>query len=650
MRNENALRKDRTNNGLLTDFDLHLLAEGTNYRSFEKLGAHLVSVNGEKGATFAVWAPNAGSVSVIGDFNYWDGKANPLTLRPEAGVWEGFVPGVGQGQAYKFLISPQHGGPAMEKADPYGFFFEVRPKSASVVWEIDEYEWNDHKWLEERGKLHRHDKPLSIYEVHLGSWKKVPEEENRFLTYRELAEELPRYVADLGFTHVEFLPISEHPFDLSWGYQSLGYFAPTSRFGTPQDFMYLVDKLHQAGIGVLLDWVPAHFPKDGHGLGHFDGTNLYEHADKRKGEHPDWGTYIFNYGRREVSNFLYSNALFWLEKYHIDGFRIDAVASMIYLDYSRKEGEWIPNYYGGKENLEAIHFLKRLNELVYEWFPDVMMVAEESTDWSLVSKPTYLGGLGFGYKWNMGWMHDVLCFISKDPVYRRYHINDLTFGLLYAFHENFILPFSHDEVVHGKRSMLDKMPGDMWQKFASLRSLYGFMYGHPGKKLLFMGSEFGQWNEWNSAESLDWHLCQYPFHSGMMKWVRDLNRTLQNNKALHEVDFSHHGFQWVDFSDTDSTVVSFLRGGNDPGEIILCVFNFTPVPRDNYRIGVPCGGKWTEILNSDSSHYGGCDKGNGGGVNADHIGMHGREYSVQLHLPAMSCLYLKCDPQSNYKL
>ena len=642
----NTAQKATPQQNILTDFDLHLLAEGNDLRSFDKLGCHPLTIEGVEGASFVVWAPNADGVSVIGDFNNWNGAANPLRLRGEAGMWEGFVPGAKTGQAYKYLLFPKHGGPALEKSDPYGFFFEVRPKSASVVWDIGGYAWEDSTWMQTRGSKQQLDKPLSIYEVHLGSWKRVPHEDHRFCTYREMAEDLPKYVEDLGFTHVEFLPVSEHPFDLSWGYQTLGYFAPTSRFGTPQDFMYLVDKFHQHGIGVILDWVPAHFPKDGHGLGCFDGTHLYEHSDRRKGEHPDWGTYIFNYGRREVANFLYSNALFWLEKYHIDGLRLDAVASMIYLDYSRNEGEWVPNYYGGKENLEALYFIRRLNELVYEKFPDVVTIAEESTDWSMVSRPTYLGGLGFGYKWNMGWMHDVLRFISKEPVHRKFHLNDLTFGLLYAFHENFILPFSHDEVVHGKCSMLDKMPGDCWQKFANLRALYGFMYAHPGKKLLFMGAEFGQGREWNSAESLDWHLLEYPHHQGIMNWMRDLNRALKSQPALYEVDFTHHGFQWVDFADHDSTIISFLRYGHDKRETILCVFNFTPVLRNNYRIGVPWGGRWTEILNSDGGIYGGGNNGNGGGVFADPQSMHGRPYSLSLTIPALSGIYLKCNPDS----
>lgn len=624
---------------VLTDFDLHLLAEGNDFRSFDKLGAHIRTIDGVDGVSFAVWAPNADSVSVVGDFNGWNANINVMRVRQEAGIWECFVSGAKCSQAYKYLVFPNGGGPALEKSDPYGFYFEVRPKSASIIWEIEGYNWGDATWMQERGSKHKLNKPCSIYEVHLGSWKR--KDGDKFLTYRELAAQLPQYVQELGFTHVELLPVSEHPFDLSWGYQTLGYFAPTSRFGTPQDFMYLVDQLHQNGIGVILDWVPAHFPKDGHGLGGFDGTHLYEHADERKGEHPDWGTYIFNYGRREISNFLFSNALFWLEKYHIDGLRIDAVASMIYLDYSRKEGEWIPNYYGGKENLEALYFLRRLNEVIYEKFPDVITIAEESTAWSKVSHPTYLGGLGFGYKWNMGWMHDVIRFMSKDSVYRKFHLNDLTFGLLYAFHENFILPFSHDEVVHGKGSMLDKMPGDCWQKFANLRALYGFMYGHPGKKLLFMGSEFAQGREWNSSQSLDWHLLEYHQHQGVLRWIRDLNSILKEESALHALDFTHQGFQWIDFSDHDNTVVSFLRSGESANYKVLCVFNFTPVLRHNYRIGVPCGGYWKEILNSDASCYGGGNNGNCGGLMADGLASHGMSFSLNLTLPALSAVYLR---------
>ena len=618
----------------LTDFDLHLLAEGTHYRTFDKLGARLVEVDGQRGVHFAVWAPNAERVSVIGEFNRWNPDANPMLLRPEAGVWECFIPGIGPGALYKYRVVSSFQRYQADKADPYGFGAEIRPQTASRVADLSAYHWGDSDWMALRARRNVLDAPISIYEVHLGSWMRVPEEGNRWLTYRELAVKLADYVFEMGFTHVEFMPVMEHPFDGSWGYQTVGYFAPTSRFGTPQDFMYLVDRLHQRGIGVILDWVPAHFPKDQHGLGYFDGTHLFEHADPRQGQHPDWDTFVFNYGRREVRNFLVSNALFWFEKYHVDGLRVDAVASMLYLDYARREGQWIPNRYGGRENLEAVEFLRALNEHVYATFPDVLMIAEESTAWPMVSRPNYLGGLGFGLKWNMGWMHDMLDYMSKDPIYRSYNHNRVTFGLLYAFTENFVLPFSHDEVVYGKGSMIGKMPGDEWRKFANLRLLYGFMFGHPGKKLLFMGDEFGQWSEWSHDKSLDWHLLQYPFHAGLQRWVRDLNTLYRGQPALYEIDFDQSGFEWVDCNDVARSVLSFLRRSKD-GQVVLFVCNFTPVPRHNYRVGVPAAGYWQEILNSDAHLYGGSGQGNMGGLDANPLPVHGRPCSLNITIPPL---------------
>jgi len=625
----------------LSDFDLHLFMEGTHYRTWERLGAHPGVKNGVQGTWFAVWAPNAERVAVIGDFNGWDRAQNPLVSRGDSGIWEGFVPAVAKGALYKYAIESRVGGYQAEKTDPYGFFCEIRPKTASVVWDLSGYEWDDGEWMASRAQKNALDAPISVYEVHLGSWMRVPEEGNRWLTYRELAPKLAEYVKEMGFTHVEFLPVSEHPLDASWGYQTLGYFSPTSRFGTPQDFMYLVDVLHRNGIGVIIDWVPAHFPTDGHGLGFFDGTHLYEHADPKKGLHADWGTFIFNYGRTEVANFLLSNANFWLEVYHIDGLRVDAVASMLYLDYSRKDGEWIPNEYGGRENLEAIAFLKRMNELVYRDHPDCMTIAEESTDWAMVSRPTYLGGLGFGFKWNMGWMHDTLLYFSKDPIHRKYHHNDLTFSLLYAFHENFVLPFSHDEVVHGKGSMIGKMPGDDWQRFANLRLLYGYMYTHPGKKLLFMGNEIGQWAEWNHDASLEWHLLQYAPHEGLRCWVKDLNAFLRGEPALHELDFTPEGFQWINCHDSLQSVLSFLRRGRDPEDVICCVCNFTPVPRYDYRIGVPFPGFWKEVLNSDSTYYGGSGVGNLGGVETVSVPAFGHDHSLSVTLPPLGIVVFR---------
>src|SRR5215467_10977741 len=553
----------------LTDYDLYLFGEGTHHRAYEKLGAHLGEMGGRRGVHFAVWAPNAEQVTVIGDHNGWNPQSHPMHLRPKAGLWETFIPDTGTGTLYKYHVVSRHNGYWVDKADPYGFSAEIRPRTASRVWELASYSWGDNEWMANRAKNNSLDSPISIYEAHLGSWKRVPEQANRWLTYREMAAQLADYVHDAGFTHVEFLPITEHPFDGSWGYQTIGYFAPTSRFGTPSDFMFLVDYLHQHGIGVILDWVPAHFPKDEAGLGYFDGTHLYEHADPRQGEQPDWNTFVFNYGRREVQSFLTGNSLFWFDKYHIDGLRVDAVASMLYLDYAKREGQWIPNRYGGKENLDALDFLRRVNEQVYAAYPDVMMLAEESTAWPMVSRPVYLGGIGFGFKWNMGWMRDTLDYMSKDPVFRSYHHSNITFSLLYAFTENFVLPFSHDEVVYGKRSMIGKMPGDEWRKFANLRLLYGFMLGHPGKKLLFMGGEFGQLSEWNHDTSLDLHLLQYPFHSGLLRWVRDLNTFYRGQPSLFEVDFDAAGFEWVDGSDSQRSVICFLRKGRDPREITL---------------------------------------------------------------------------------
>jgi len=619
----------------LTDYDLYLFGEGTHHRAYEKLGAHLGEMGGRRGVHFAVWAPNAEQVTVIGDHNGWNPQSHPMHLRPKAGLWETFIPDTGTGTLYKYHVVSRHNGYWVDKADPYGFAAEIRPRTASRVWELASYSWGDNEWMANRAKNNSLDSPISIYEAHLGSWKRVPEEANRWLTYREMAAQLADYVHDAGFTHVEFLPITEHPFDGSWGYQTIGYFAPTSRFGTPSDFMFLVDYLHQHGIGVILDWVPAHFPKDEAGLGYFDGTHLYEHADPRQGEQPDWNTFVFNYGRREVQSFLTGNSLFWFDKYHIDGLRVDAVASMLYLDYAKREGQWIPNRYGGKENLEALDFLRRVNEQVYAAYPDVMMLAEESTAWPMVSRPVYLGGIGFGFKWNMGWMHDTLDYMSKDPVFRSYHHSNITFSLLYAFTENFVLPFSHDEVVYGKRSMIGKMPGDEWRKFANLRLLYGFMFGHPGKKLLFMGGEFGQLSEWSHDTSLDWHLLQYPFHSGLLRWVRDLNTFYRGQPSLFEMDFDSTGFEWVDGSDSERSVVCFLRKGKNSINMTLFVGNFTPVPRHNYRVGVPLGCHWREMLNSDAPLYGGSGQGNIGGVAATPLPIHGRPYSLNLTLPPL---------------
>ncbi|MBI2910124.1 MAG: 1,4-alpha-glucan branching protein GlgB [Chloroflexi bacterium] len=627
---------------LLTDDDLYLFNEGSHFRLYNKLGAHHLVVDGAEGTYFAVWAPDARQVSVVGDFNHWDRTRHPLRSRGQSGIWEGFIEGVGKGSLYKYHIASKHKGFHAEKTDPFTFLQEVPPRTASVVWDLG-YDWCDQEWMAKRRARNALDAPMSIYEVHLGSWMRVPEEGHRALSYREMAPKLAEYVTRLGFTHVEFLPVMEHPFYRSWGYQTTGYFAPTSRYGAPQDFMCLVDYLHRRGIGVILDWVPSHFPTDGHGLGLFDGTHLYEHADPQKGFHPDWTSYIFNYGRHEVRSFLISSALFWLDKYHIDGLRLDAVASMLYLDYSRKEGEWVPNCYGGRENIEAICFLRRFNEEVYRNYPDVQTIAEESTAWGMVSQPTYVGGLGFGLKWDMGWMHDTLEYMRKDPIHRRFHHNTITFRMIYAFHENFILPLSHDEVVHGKGSLLGIMPGDDWQRFANLRTLYGYMYGQPGKKLLFMGGEIGQWREWNCEESLDWHLLKYPTHSGLQAWVGAVNELYRSEPALHEYDCDHRGFEWIDCNDAENSVLSFLRKSKSSDDRMLVVCNFTPVPRFDYLVGVPRGGFWKELLNSDSLDFGGSGVDNGSGAEATPQSFHGRPYSLKLTLPPLAAIFLKSE-------
>ena len=630
----------RSDVSLLGKQDFYLFNEGSHYRIYEKLGAHPMTVDGQAGTCFGVWAPNAREVSVIGDFNGWNGEAHKLAPRGDSGIWEGFLPGIVKGTLYKFRIVSQHNGYVGDKADPVAMLYEQPPRTASVVWDLD-YEWSDSEWM--AGRVHKQSlhAPISVYEVHLGSWMRVREDHDRSLSYREIAPKLAEYCQRMNFTHVELLPIMEHPFYGSWGYQTTGYFAPTSRYGTPQDFMYFVECLHQHGIGVILDWVPSHFPSDGHGLAYFDGTHLYEHADWRKGFHPDWNTYIFNYGRNEVRSFLLSSAMFWLDKYHIDGLRVDAVASMLYLDYSRKEGEWIPNQFGGRENLEAIDFLRRFNQEAYKEHPDLVTMAEESTAWPGVSRPTYVGGLGFGYKWDMGWMHDTLAYFQHSPIHRKYHHNQLTFRSLYGFTENFILPLSHDEVVHGKGSLIGKMPGDEWQKFANLRLLFGYMYAQPGKKLLFMGCEFGQVREWAHDTSLEWHVLQYAVHKGAQKWVEQLNRVYRDEPALHELDNDPTGFEWVDANDTGASVLSFLRKGKSPRDTVLVVCNFTPVPREKYVVGVPSDGYWKELLNSDAGEYGGSNVGNGGGVHSQSVPMHGRPYSLQLTLPPLSVLFCR---------
>jgi 1,4-alpha-glucan branching enzyme len=626
--------------GLLTEQDLYLFNQGRHYRAYQKLGSHLTSVGDKSGVSFSVWAPNAREVSVIGSFNGWNPGSNPLQLRGSSGIWEGFIPGVSNGSVYKFHIVSRHNGFVVDKADPFGFLHEQPPRTASVVWDLD-YQWADHDWMQNRLGRNSLHAPISIYEVHLGSWMRG--EQNRPLTYREMAPRLADYAQHMHFTHVELLPVMEHPFYGSWGYQTTGYFAPTARYGTPQDFMYLIDCLHQRGIAVILDWVPSHFPTDEHGLAYFDGTHLFEHSDARQGFHPDWKTLIFNYGRDEVRSFLLSSAMFWLDKYHADGLRVDAVASMLYLDYSRKEGEWLPNKYGGRENLEAINFLRQFNEEAYKEYPAIQTFAEESTSWPMVSRPIYLGGLGFGFKWDMGWMHDTLQYFAHDPIHRKFHHNQLTFRMLYSFTENFVLPLSHDEVVHGKGSLIGKMPGDEWQRFANLRLLFGYMYAQPGKKLLFMGDEFGQVREWTHDGSLEWNILQYPVHHGLQSWVEQLNRIYADEPALHDFDTDPRGFEWIDCNDNAASTISLLRKSRSPNQNIVVVCNFTPIPRLNYRLGVPSGGFWREILNSDAKEYGGSGMGNLGGVVAQEEPVHGRPYSLNLTLPPLAAVFLKAD-------
>lgn len=624
---------------LMSDFDLHLFGEGNLVRLYEKLGAQVRTINGVRGVNFAVWAPNARSVSVVGNFNQWDHRRHVMRKLIPSGVWELFVPELESGEHYKFRVKTAH-GETVDKADPFGFTAELPPRTASIVADLNQYQWQDDSWMKERESRDAYAQPMSVYEVHLGSWQTDHERENNWLNYRDLAHRLVNYCKEMGFTHLELLPISEHPYTGSWGYQTTGYFAATSRYGTPEDFMYFVDHCHQNGIGVIVDWVPAHFPKDAHGLRRFDGTAIFEHEDPRQGEHPDWGTLIFNYGRNEVRNFLVSNALFWLDKYHIDGLRVDAVASMLYLDYSRKDGQWVPNRYGGRENLEAIDLLREFNERVHAEFPGTVTIAEESTAWGGVSRPTYVGGLGFSFKWNMGWMNDTLRYFRQDPIHRKFHHDELTFSLIYAFTENFALPFSHDEVVHGKGSLLDQMPGDLWQKFANLRLLYSYMWTHPGKKLLFMGSEFGQWKEWNHNEAIQWELLEYDTHQGIKKLVADLNQVYRSTPPLHQVDFEEGGFEWIDCHSHQDSVLSYLRRGADPNDHVVVVHNFTPVVRSDYRLGVPCDGFYRELFNSDSEHYGGTNVGNFPGCSADGPAHHGRPHSINLTLPPLGTVML----------
>ena len=628
---------------LFTEHDIYLFKESSHFNLYDKLGSHILSFNGVVGTYFAVWAPNADRVFVTGDFNQWNKQSHPLGARWDgSGIWEGFIPDISHGERYKYHIVSKYNNYRVNKGDPFAFRWECPPKTSSMVWDLH-YEWKDDEWMSNRHRFNHLDAPWTIYEVHPGSWRRVPEEGNRFLNYWELTPRLVDYVKEMGFTHVEFLPVTEHPFYGSWGYQTTGYFAPTSRYGDPQGFMYLIDQLHQNGIGVILDWVPSHFPDDEHGLVYFDGTRLYEHQDDRQGFHPHWKSYIFNYSRNEVREFLISSALFWLDRYHVDGLRVDAVASMLYLDYGRKEGEWIPNEFGGRENTDAITFLRRLNQAVYQAYPDVQTIAEESTAWPMVSRPTYTGGLGFGMKWNMGWMHDTLDYFSRNAIYRKYHHHQLTFSIWYSFFENFVLPLSHDEVTYGKGALIGKMPGDEWQGLANLRLLFGYMYGHPGKKLLFMGGEFGQWKEWAHEESLEWHVLQYSSHQGVRKWVKDLNHLYRREPALHELDFSQDGFQWMDFHDWEGSIISFLRKGKSRDDFILVACNLTPVPRYPYRIGVPRGGFWREILNSDATLYGGGGQGNLGGIEASPTPAHGRPYSLSLTLPPLGVLFFKSE-------
>jgi 1,4-alpha-glucan branching enzyme len=625
-----------------SDFDIYLFRQGNHFNLYDKFGAHcMTNESGERGVYFAVWAPNAKTVSVVGDFNRWQSEANKLSARPDgSGLWEGFVVGLEKGVLYKFHVESNTGKYKANRGDPFAFYGEVPPQTSPIIWDID-YAWQDAGWMQERKVPNALTSPMSIYEVHLGSWQRKNDEKHTFLNYREMAPLLAQYVKEQGFTHVEFLPLTEHPFYGSWGYQTTGYFSPTSRYGTPQDLMYLIDHLHQSGIGVILDWVPSHFPGDEHGLVYYDGTHLYEHADPREGFHPDWKSYIFNYGRSEVRSFLYSSAAFWLDKYHIDGLRVDAVASMLYRDYSRPAGQWIPNKFGGRENLEAISFLKKLNEEVYKAFPDVQMIAEESTAWPMVSKPTYIGGLGFGMKWNMGWMHDILYYMGKDPIHRKYHHNELTFSMLYAFSENYVLPLSHDEVVHGKRSLVNKMPGDDWQRLANLRLLFTYQFTHPGKKLVFMGAEFAQWREWAHDGALDWDLAPHDRHRGMQLLVRDLNALYKTVPALHEFDFDGRGFEWIDFKDWEHSVISYLRKASDPDELVLVSCNFTPIPRQKYLVGVPTEGVWKEIFNSDAAIYGGSNVGNSGCVMTKNQPCFGKKQSLQLTLPPLGAVVFR---------
>jgi len=640
MGKKKTIKNEEAGFSLLTDFDIHLFKTGKHFNLYEKLGAHLTKFKNEKGVYFAVWAPNAKAVSVIGNFNHWNDGEHKLSPRwDESGIWEGFFPGIKKGETYKYAIH-SNTGDYLEKADPFAFYSEVAPLTASIVWDHD-YTWRDKAWLNKRKKEHAQPKPFSVYEIHFGSWRRRPEESNRSLSYTEMKVELVNYIKECGFTHVEFLPMMEHPFFGSWGYQITGYFAPTSRFGTPQEFMELIDALHEAEIGVILDWVPSHFPGDAHGLYKFDGTNLYEHSDPRKGFHPDWSSYIYNYGRNEVRSFLISNAIFWLDLFHADGLRVDAVASMLYLDYSRKAGEWIPNQYGGNENLEAISFLKELNEVVYGAHPDVITIAEESTSWPGVSRPTYLGGLGFGQKWMMGWMHDTLQYFQKDPVHRKHHQNEITFSLMYAFTENFMLPLSHDEVVHGKGPLIARMPGDEWRRFANLRLMYAMMFAHPGTKLLFMGAEFGQTSEWNHDSSLSWHLLDYNFHKGVLNLIKDLNALYRSEAALYQYQFNNKGFEWIDYSDRENSVIVFMRKCDDPEQALTVIANFTPEIRTQYRIGVPYRGIWQEIFNSDDVKYAGSGQLNNSQQFTSPVKYHGKDYSLSLTLAPLSMSVLK---------
>jgi 1,4-alpha-glucan branching enzyme len=630
---------------IMGEVDLHLFSEGNHLQIYEKFGAHLRTIGETEGVYFSVWAPNAQRVSVVSDCNGWDGRVNPMRRLLGSGVWELFLPGVGEGVHYKFEIRTP-GGALLLKSDPFGLFSQHGIQTSSMVYNLDRYQWADREWMDARPARRLHTSAMSIYEVHLGSWRRKIEEGNRPLSYLELSETLIPYVVEMGYSHIELMPVAEHPFEGSWGYQVTNYYAPTSRFGTPDEFRHFVDKCHQAGIGVIMDWVPAHFPKDAHGLAEFDGTDLYEHMDPRQGEHQDWGTLIFNFGRNEVRNFLIGNALFWLDKYHIDGLRVDAVASMLYLDYSRKAGEWVPNTFGGRENLEAVYFLKRFNEVCYERFPGIMTIAEESTAWPGVSRPTHLGGLGFGFKWNMGWMHDFLHYMSLDPIFRRYHHNNITFSLMYAFQEHFVLVLSHDEVVHGKRSLLNKMPGDEWQQFANLRMFYAWMYGHPGKKLLFMGSEFGQRREWNHDRELDWDLVALPPHDGLRRLVQHLNYVYKSEPALWDLDDTHEGFEWIDFHDADNSVVAFMRRSLE-GDVIVFAVNATPLVRHGYRLGVPGGGFYREIINTDAETYGGSNVGNMGGFEAEDFPWQGRTHSLMISLPPLAAVAFKLDRVSS---